>query len=234
MRDGSPGFPRIAGRRVRLLEGRDVRLLTGAQSATMSVEAPGAWSAEVPRPLHGSQGEMARIRLEEGDITDADVDAVVNAANTALRLGAGVAGAIRSKGGPAIQAECDRLGPIGLGEAAMTGGGELRAKHVIHAAGMHPGGGVSEESLRACVRSSLDLAREHALRSVALPAIGTGVGGFSVQRCAEVMLEETERHLAGQTSLEEVRFVLFGEPAYRIFEQVHDAARIRQVAKPGR
>ena len=178
---------------------------------------------------------MARILLEEGDITAAEVDAVVNAANTALQLGGGVAGAIREKGGPTIQAECDRHRPIGLGEAAITGAGALPADHVIHAAGMALGGEVTEASLRECVRSSLELAQERGLARIAFPAIGTGIGGFSVQRCAEIMLEETQLHLAGETSLEEVRFVLFGEPAYRIFEEVRDAERIRaQMAKLGR
>ncbi len=175
---------------------------------------------------------MARILLQEGDITDADVDAIVNAANTALQLGAGVAGAIREKGGPTIQAECDRHGPIGLGEAAITGAGALAAEYVIHAAGMHLGGRVTEDSLRACVRSSFELASQRGLARIAFPAIGTGVGGFAVQRCAEIMLEEAERQLAQETSLAEVRFILFGEPTYRIFEQVHDAGRIHaQLAK---
>ncbi len=178
---------------------------------------------------------MARILLEEGDITAAEVDAVVNAANTDLQLGAGVAGAIRQKGGPEIQTECVRHGPIGLGEAALTGAGNLPAGFVIHAAGMQLGGKVSEQSLRASVRSSLEIASERGLRSLAFPAIGTGVGGFSVRRCAEIMLEETETHLAAETSLEEVRFVLFGEPSYRIFEEVRDSERIRaQMAKLGR
>ena len=170
---------------------------------------------------------MARVRIEEGDLTEADVDAIVNAANTALRLGAGVAGAIRERGGSAIQAECDAHGAVALGEAALTTAGTLPARHVIHAAVMEPGGQVSEESLRACTRRSLELAAERGLRSIAFPAIGTGVGGFGLQRCAEVMLEEVRAHLAGETSLEEVRFVLFGEPAYRLFEHVHDAEKIR-------
>ncbi len=175
---------------------------------------------------------MARILLEEGDIAAAEVDAVVNAANTALQLGAGVAGAIREKGGPTIQAECSRHGPIGLGEAAITAAGALAADYVIHAAGMELGGRVTEDSLRACVRSSFELARQRGVARIAFPAIGTGVGGFSVQRCAEIMLEETEQHLAGETSVEEVRFILFGEPTYRIFEEVQDAGRIRaQLAK---
>ncbi len=170
---------------------------------------------------------MARVLVQEGDLCDAAVDAIVNAANTQLVLGAGVAGAIRERGGPAIQAECDAHGPVPLGGAALTTAGELPARCVIHAAGMEPGGSVSEESLRDCTRRSLELAREHGLRSIALPAIGPGVGGFPLQRCAEIMLAEVQAHLAGETFLEEVRFVLFGEPAYRVFEQVQDAEKIR-------
>ncbi len=170
---------------------------------------------------------MARILVQEGDLCDAAVDAIVNAANTQLVLGAGLAGAIRERGGPAIQAECDAHGPVPLGGAALTTAGELPARCVIHAAGMEPGGSVSEESLRDCTRRSLELAREHGLRSIALPAIGTGVGGFPLQRCAEIMLAEVDAHLKGGSPLEEVRFVLFGEPAYRVFEQVQDAEKIR-------
>jgi O-acetyl-ADP-ribose deacetylase (regulator of RNase III) len=170
---------------------------------------------------------MSRILLSEGDITALAVDAIVNAANTDLRLGAGVAGAIRERGGPDIQAECDAHGPIALGAAALTGAGRLAAKHVIHAAAMALGSEVSEASLRSATRASLELARQHRFVSLAFPAIGTGVGGFSVQRCAEIMLEETRAHLAGDTSLETVHFVLYGEPTFRVFEMVKDAERVR-------
>jgi O-acetyl-ADP-ribose deacetylase (regulator of RNase III) len=171
---------------------------------------------------------MTQIRVEEGDLTDAAVDAIVNAANTDLLLGSGVAGAVRRKGGPSIQQECDKIGPIPLGEAAVTGGGELRARFVIHAATMQLGGETTEEALRGATRRCLERAREKGLRSIAFPALGTGVGGFSVQRCAEIMLEEVHRHTDEGTSLEEIRFVLYGEPAYRVFEQVLDAERIRK------
>ncbi len=170
---------------------------------------------------------MGRILLSEGDLTALAVDAIVNAANTELRLGSGVAGAIREHGGPSIQAECDARGPIGLGEAALTGAGELAAKHVIHAAAMELGARTSEAALRAATRASLELARTAKLRTIAFPALGTGVGGFPVQRCAEVMLEEVRAHLAGDTTLCEVHFVLFGEPTYRVFEMVNDAERVR-------
>ena len=169
-----------------------------------------------------------RIVLREGDITDEAVDAIVNAANSALALGAGVAGAIREKGGPAIQAECDAIGPIAVGDAAVTGAGRLRARFVIHAAGMAPGGAADAESVRSSVRRSLELAAERGCRTIAVPAIGAGIGGLSVQRCAEILLEEASAHLAGETPLEEVRFVLFGEPVYRVFESTRDAAKVRE------
>lgn len=167
-----------------------------------------------------------RIVLREGDITAEAVDAIVNAANSQLLLGSGVAGAIRSRGGPSIQAECDRIGPIAVGEAAVTGAGQLPARFVIHAAGMPLGGGASEESVRSAMRASLARAQERGCRTVAVPAIGAGVGGVPLQRCAEILLEEARRHLAGETPLEEIRFVLFGEPAYRVFEMVDDAAKV--------
>jgi len=169
-----------------------------------------------------------RIVILEGDITEQEVDAIVNAANSALQLGAGVAGAIREKGGPTIQQECDAHGPIQVGDAAVTGAGELPARFVIHAAGMAPGGQADEASVRASVRRSLELAAERSCASIAIPAIGAGIGGFSAQRCAEVLLEETRGHLAGETSLAEVRFVLFGEPAYRVFEAARDAAKVQE------
>jgi O-acetyl-ADP-ribose deacetylase (regulator of RNase III) len=168
-----------------------------------------------------------RIVLCEGDIADQQVDAIVNAANSDLVLGSGVAGAIRAKGGPQIQAECDAHGPIGVGEAAITGAGDLPARYVIHAAGMPPRGSASESTIRSSLRNAFDLARQHDCRSVAVPAIGAGVGGFPEQRCAEVLLAEARTHLAGETSVEEIRFVLFGEPTYRIFEATNDAEKIR-------
>jgi O-acetyl-ADP-ribose deacetylase (regulator of RNase III) len=170
---------------------------------------------------------MGRILLSEGDITAMTVDAIVNAANTELWLGAGVAGAIDRNGGPEIAKECQAHGPVPLGAAAITGAGALPARFVIHAAAMRPGERVTEDSLRSATRHSLELARERNLRSIAFPALGTGVGGFPVQRCAEIMLEEARAHLAGTTSLEQIHFVLFGEPAYRVFEQVNDAEKVR-------
>ena len=171
-------------------------------------------------------GDMARIVLQEGDITEASVDAIVNAANSDLRLGGGVAGAIRERGGPSIQRECDALGPIGVGEAVLTGAGELPARYVIHAAGMRLGEEASEDSVRSAVRSSFEIACAQGFQSIALPAIGAGIGGLAPRRCAEILLEEARARLQAGGSLEEVRFVLFGEPSFRVFESVDDAARV--------
>jgi len=160
-----------------------------------------------------------KIILRQGDITEADVDAVVNAANTQLQLGAGVAGAIRRNGGPTIQHECDAIGPISLGETAMTGGGQLKARYVIHAASMQLGGLTTEGSLRDSTLNSLKRAEEKRLTSIAFPAIGTGIAGFPLTRCAHVMLEEVRTHLSGPTSLQQVLFVLFDAPALNVFQQ---------------
>ena len=170
---------------------------------------------------------MGRIVLKEGDITAEAVDAIVNAANSALALGAGVAGAIRAKGGPQIQAECDAHGRIAVGDAALTGAGDLEARFVIHAASMPPGGQANEISVRTSLRRSLELAAEQGCRTVAVPAIGAGVAGVPVRRSAEILLDEARRHLEGETPIEEIRFVLFGEQAYRVFESVNDASRIQ-------
>ena len=119
------------------------------------------------------------IEIVQADITSLAVDAIVNAANNHLVLGSGVAGAIRSKGGPSIQAECDRIGVIRVGDAAITGAGELPAKFVIHAASMGDEL-VSERSLRDSVRNSLIKGEDAGIQSIAFPAIGTGVGGFPI------------------------------------------------------
>lgn len=169
-----------------------------------------------------------RLLLQEGDITRCEVDAIVNAANERLQLGSGVAGAIRERGGPSIQAECDRIGPIAVGAAAITGAGELPARWVIHAAGMPLGGSATESSVRSALRAALQLAGERGCRSVAVPALGAGVGGLALQRCAEILLEEAQQRLADPACpLQEIRFVLFGEAAYRVFEAVRDAETVR-------
>jgi O-acetyl-ADP-ribose deacetylase len=167
-----------------------------------------------------SKDWRAKISMRQGDLTDAHVDAIVNAANNDLMLGGGVAGAIRVRGGPTIQQECDKIGPIALGEAAITGAGALRARHVIHAASMRLGESTSEANLRTATGNSLMRANENSLKSIAFPAIGTGIAGFPIERCAEVMLEEVRAHLNGLTTLERVDFVLFDRRSLEIFERV--------------
>ena len=164
-------------------------------------------------------GWRARVRLSRGDLTEARVDAIVNAANNDLILGGGIAGAIRSKGGPSIQLECDQLGPIALGEAAITGAGRLPARFVIHAASMRLGGRTTEAQLRAATRNSLLRGIEKGLKSIAFPAVGTGIAGFPLERCARVMLDEVRAHLGGATSLERVEFVLFDAAGLAAFER---------------
>src|SRR5690348_13062543 len=159
------------------------------------------------------------IEILQGDLTEMDVDAIVNAANNDLQLGAGVAGAVRRRGGPAIQQECDRIGRIPLGEAATTSGGNLKARYVIHAASMQLGGRTTAKSLEASTRNSLRRANEKGLGSIAFPAIGTGVAGFDARQCAAIMLRVVIDHLQGKTSIERVVFVLFDEPTRRIFEE---------------
>src|SRR3990172_8687577 len=144
---------------------------------------------------------MKRMEIVQGDITDADVEAVVNAANTNLQLGGGVAGAIRRNGGPWIQEQCNWVGRIPLGEAATTEGGNLKAKWVIHAASMELGGQTTAESLEAATRHSLLRAELKKIRSIAFPAIGTGIAGFDTKRCAEIMLRVVADYLQGKTSL---------------------------------
>jgi O-acetyl-ADP-ribose deacetylase (regulator of RNase III) len=153
------------------------------------------------------------VDVLEGDLTEQDVDAIVNAANNDLILGGGVAGAIARRGGPTIQAECLTIGPIEVGDAAITGGGQLKARYVIHAASMRLGGRTSAESLRGSTRRSLEIASERGLRSIAFPAVGTGIAHFPLGDCARIMLEEVVLHGAHATSLREVRFVLFGSEA---------------------
>jgi len=161
----------------------------------------------------------SKVTIRQGDITEAPADAIVNAANNDLKLGGGVAGAIRIKGGPSIQHECDRLAPVEIGEAAITGGGNLPARYVIHAASMRLGGRTTEPSLRLSTRNSLLRAKEKGLESIAFPAIGTGIAGFPLDRCGEIMGAEVRDHLKGETSLKRVEFVLFDQPSLYIFRR---------------
>lgn len=170
-----------------------------------------------------NKSPFALIHLSIGDITESDSDAIVNAANNDLILGGGVAGAIRRKGGEAIQRECSVIGSIPIGGAAITGAGNLKARHVIHAASMQLGGNASAQAIRGSTAHSLRIASEKKLTSIAFPAIGSGIAGFPLRECAEIMLRETVKHLSGATSLERVDFVLFDAPALKVFQEVFSA-----------
>jgi O-acetyl-ADP-ribose deacetylase (regulator of RNase III) len=161
---------------------------------------------------------MATIEVLDTDITALDVDAIANAANTELKHGGGVAGAIRRAGGPAVQRESDEKAPIGLGEAVETSGGEMPCRWVVHAATMELGGPTSADIIRRATASTLRKADELGARSLALVAFGTGVGGFPLEQAAAIEVEEVRRHLDGASGLERVVFAVHGEPARRAFE----------------
>jgi O-acetyl-ADP-ribose deacetylase len=159
----------------------------------------------------------ARIECVEGDITDQDTDAIVNAANSELWMGSGVAGAIKRKGGVGIEREAISKGPIAPGEAVVTGAGNLPASYVIHAAAMGSDLQTSESLIRSATRGSLQRAAEQSCQSVSFPSLGTGVGGFSMDRCAAIMVDEAAKNLVQPTPVTVVRFVLFGIQAYEVF-----------------
>lgn len=161
-----------------------------------------------------------KIVLLQGDLTEMDVDAIVNAANNDLQLGGGVAGVIRRKGGDAIQQECDAIGSIPVGGAAITSAGKLRARFVIHAASMQLGGETTARALRSSTAHSLRIAAERGLHSIAFPAVGTGIAGFPTPECARIMLREVAEHLKKPTSLKKIHFVLFDAAALSEFEKV--------------
>jgi O-acetyl-ADP-ribose deacetylase (regulator of RNase III) len=155
--------------------------------------------------------------LIEGDITEMDTDAIVNAANAQLILGAGVAGTIRAKGGPQIQAACDRIGGTFVGGAVITPAGQLKARHVIHAVGPRMGEGNEDEKLRNATLNSLKIADENDLKSIAFPAISTGIFGFPLDRCAQIMLRVAIAYLKGKAQLQHIVFCLYGRDSYAVF-----------------
>ncbi len=158
------------------------------------------------------------IDVVHGDITEAEVDAIVNAANDHLWMGSGVAGAIVRAGGAGIEAEAMRQGPVKAGQAVITGAGRMRTRHVIHAAVMGQdlqtdGGKISDATTAA-----LELAEQHGIEHVAFPALGTGVGGFPIEECARLMRDAVLQRK--ESSVRSVRFVLFDEAAYLAFRRV--------------
>jgi O-acetyl-ADP-ribose deacetylase (regulator of RNase III) len=163
----------------------------------------------------------ATLELVEGDITQQDTEAVVNAANAALRPGGGVDGAIHRAGGPAIEAECRRLGGCPTGEARITTGGNLKARYVIHTVGpvYRDGFHREPELLASCYRESLKLASAQGIKSLAFPSISTGVYGYPMADAARVALKTVTDYLAQHPEIERVRFVLFGRAAYEVYEK---------------
>ena len=182
---------------------------------------PGERSSRGPLSL----APVAVIEVREADITKLEVDAIANAANTGLRHGGGVAGAIVRAGGRVIQDESDELAPVELGEAVATSAGELPSKWVIHAATMELGGPTSAEIIRAATRSTLAKADELGAASLALVAFGTGVGRFPIADAARIEVEEVERHLGAGSGLERIVFAVFGADAKRAFDA--------EMARPG-
>ena len=157
------------------------------------------------------------IELTLGDITEMDTDAIVNAANAQLILGGGVAGAIRSKGGPSIQEECNRIGGTFTGGAEITRGGNLKAKFVIHAVGPRMGEGDEDRKLKNATLNSLKKADENHLKSIAFPAISTGIFGYPTDRCAGIMLKTAMEYSKGETGLEKIIFCLYDKNTYDFF-----------------
>ena len=159
------------------------------------------------------------LEITRGDITDQTVDAIVNAANNHFWMGAGVAGAIKRKGGDRIETEAVSQGPVTVGDAVITSGGRLSAAHVIHAAGMGQDLRTDTGKVSAATRSSLDRAHENSLTSIAFPAIGTGVGGLSLEACAAAMIDTVVDFLVTTDStLERVLFVLFDQEGFDTFQ----------------
>ncbi|HEX7898940.1 MAG TPA: macro domain-containing protein [Planctomycetota bacterium] len=160
--------------------------------------------------------EMKVIR---GDLTTQQVDAIVNSVNNDLLLGGGVSGAISRVAGTSVQEECHRIGTVPLGTAVVTAAGNLAAKWIIHAAVNPLGLWADAKSVRAAVRNVLAKAKELGAKRLAFPAIGTGAGGFPIERCVDILVEEVLKHGETPTSVEEVLFVLYDEKPHAIFEE---------------
>ena len=171
-----------------------------------------------------------KIYLSKGDITDMAVEAIVNPANTDLVMGSGVAAAIRRKGGERIQEECERLAPLRLGAASVTTAGNLRALFVIHAATLKPGEKATAEAIKLATRQTLFRAEEKTIKSLALPALGTGAAGFSAEECALIMLKVVLEHIKVRTSLEKIHFVLYDDATLKVFEDAYQKLTSRPQA----
>ena len=160
------------------------------------------------------------LEILQGDITEQEVDAIVNAANNHLWMGARVAGALKRKGGEEIEQAAVALGPIEIGSAVITPGGNLKSSFVIHAAVMGQDLQTDETKIKNATRARLELADEKKLTSLAFPALGTGVGGFSIHHCAEIMITEVLEFLQKARSLQLVRLVLFDQSKTDVFNEI--------------
>ncbi|MEE9409584.1 MAG: macro domain-containing protein [Candidatus Heimdallarchaeota archaeon] len=164
-----------------------------------------------------------KIVLQQGDITEFSGEAIVNAANTSLILGAGVAGAIKKKGGKTIQDECNEIGQIQLGGAAITTGGDLKVRYVIHAASMHLGGKTTEESLRDSLENSLKEGASARISSIAFPAIGTGIAGFPLEKCANIMINTFKEYLTNEQHYYDlIEVFLYSKKDYQRFMSIFE------------
>jgi O-acetyl-ADP-ribose deacetylase (regulator of RNase III) len=168
----------------------------------------------------------SKLELVQGDITQQDTEAIVNAANSTLMGGGGVDGAIHRAGGPQILKECVKIGGCPAGQARITSGGRLKAKYVIHTVGpvYHGGTHGEAEILASAYHSSLELASEHGVKTVAFPSISTGAYGYPIDEAAHVALETVLMYLRSHPEIELVRFVLFGSAAYEVYEKALDEA----------
>jgi O-acetyl-ADP-ribose deacetylase (regulator of RNase III) len=162
------------------------------------------------------------MRVVQGDITEQAVDAIVNAANEQLRRGGGVDGAIHRAAGPELQEACNRIGGCPTGEARITPGFRLPARHVIHAVGprWHGGGKGEAEKLASCYRRSLEVALENGIASIAFPGISTGIYGYPLEDATRIAITTVAACLAEMPDIEEVRFVTFGDDATKVAEQI--------------
>ena len=161
---------------------------------------------------------MLKLEVVEGDITTLDVDAIVNAANDHLWMGAGVAGAIKRAGGEEIEREAMAKGPIEVGDAVATGAGRLKARYVVHGAVMGQDLRTSGDAIERTTRRCLEVADELGCKSLALPAFGTGVGGFSIEECARIMVGGVRAYVP--RTLETAVFAVFGAEAKQVFRAV--------------
>ena len=166
------------------------------------------------------------LEVIEADITEMETDAIVNAANAQLILGGGVAGAIRRKGGPEIQEQCNKIGGTFVGGAVITDAGNLKTKYIIHAVGPRMGEGNEDQKLKNATLNSLKIADQNNIKTISFPAISTGIFGYPIDRCADIMLETTIEYIQGSTGLERIVFCLFGQDNYKIFEE-----RLKQVIR---